>query len=98
MNEIGGYIELETRDGKPLHNSAIAINSGRNGIRYAIKAYAIKDLWVPTILVLWSGMQSVQKIATYIFTRLPTICCLIETFRLMIIFYIQITLVFAQAK
>ena len=60
MNEIGGYIELETRDGKPLHNSSIAINSGRNGIRYAIKAYAIKDLWVPyyTCPVVWDAISA----------------------------------------
>jgi len=31
---IGGYFELELRDGNKYHNNAIRINSGRNAFEY----------------------------------------------------------------
>lgn len=62
--EIGGYIELELPkiDGggyRSIVNSKIAINSARNGIRYIIKAYNIKKLYVPyyTCPVVWEAIE-----------------------------------------
>lgn len=47
MKDIGGYIELELQNGECLHKKAIALNSGRNCIRYIIRAYGIKELYAP---------------------------------------------------
>ena len=60
LKEIGGYIELELNKTGVYHNSATAINSGRNGIRYAIRAYNIKELWVPyyTCPVVWDAVAA----------------------------------------
>ena len=62
--EIGGYIELElpridVSGYKKIIDSKIAINSGRNGIRYIIKAYDIKKLYVPfyTCPVVWEAIE-----------------------------------------
>lgn len=57
--EIGGYIELELKEGKQFHNNAIYINSARNGIKYAIKAYNIKEMYVPyyTCPVVWQAIN-----------------------------------------
>ncbi len=62
MKEIGGYIELQLKNNKNfLHDDLIRINSGRNGIVYAIKAYGIKELWVPyyTCPVVWNAIEQV---------------------------------------
>lgn len=42
MKEIGGFLEWETYEGKELHNNCIALNSGRNCLRYLIKTKNIK--------------------------------------------------------
>lgn len=47
LKDIGGYIELELQKGQFLHQNAIALNSGRNCIRYIIRAYGIKEIHVP---------------------------------------------------
>ena len=43
MREIGGYIELEHYQGNEYHKG-IALNSGRNCLRYLIKAKKIQKL------------------------------------------------------
>ena len=58
--EIGGYIEVDFgKKSNLLHSDGIFINSGRNGIRYAIRAYNIKELWVPyyTCPVVWDAIK-----------------------------------------
>lgn len=60
IKEIGGYIELDLGNKNTLyHKNAIYINSARNGIKYAIRAYNIKQLWVPyyTCPVVWKAIQ-----------------------------------------
>lgn len=67
LKEIGGYIELELyrnsgQQYRSLTNSKIAINSGRNGIRYIIRAYNIKKIYVPyyTCPVVWDAIKQEQ--------------------------------------
>ena len=58
--EIGGYIEVAFGKLHDLyHSDGIFINSGRNAIRYAIRAYNIKELWVPyyTCPVVWDAIK-----------------------------------------
>jgi hypothetical protein len=57
--EIGGYFELETYGEPPLRDGGIALNSGRNCLRYIIRAYDIKELYVPyyTCPVVWSAIK-----------------------------------------
>lgn len=50
MKEIGGFLEWETYDGEELHNNCIALNSGRNCLRYLIKTKGIKKIWLPKLL------------------------------------------------
>ena len=45
--EIGGYFGLELNSKYNNIGSAIALNSARNCLRYIIKAYAIKEIFVP---------------------------------------------------
>lgn len=47
VKEIGGYIELELKEGKQYHKGSIALNSGRNAILYAIQAYNITKIHLP---------------------------------------------------
>ena len=58
--EIGGYIEVDFGNKRNnYHPQAEKINSGRNGIRYAIRVYNIKELWVPyyTCPVVWKAIE-----------------------------------------
>lgn len=61
FKEIGGYFELET-DAKEgaFYPDAIALNSARNCLRYIIKAYGIKEIWIPyyTCNVVWQAARS----------------------------------------
>ncbi len=50
MKEIGGFLEWEIYNGKELHNNCIALNSGRNCLRYLIKTKGIKKIWLPKLL------------------------------------------------
>lgn len=50
MKEIGGYLELDTYNLPMLHNSAIALNSGRNCLVYLIRKKGIKKMWLPRFL------------------------------------------------
>ncbi len=47
MKEYGGYIELDTYRLQMLHESAIALNCGRNCLAYIIKARSIKRIAMP---------------------------------------------------
>ena len=47
MREIGGYIELDTYNLPMLHDDAIALNCGRNGLAYLFKVKGIRKLKIP---------------------------------------------------
>ena len=50
MKEIGGFLELELNHGSEFHEQGIALNSGRNCLRYLIRARKIKKIWLPKLL------------------------------------------------
>ena len=50
MKEIGGFLELELNHGLEFHGQGIALNSGRNCLRYLIRARKIKKIWLPKLL------------------------------------------------
>ena len=47
MKEYGGYLEFEKFDGKGYHSDCLALNTGRNCLRYIIRKRKIKRLVVP---------------------------------------------------
>lgn len=57
---IGGYFELELTERYDNIGNAIALNSARNCLRYIIRAYGIKEIFLPyyTCPVVW---QTVKK-------------------------------------
>ncbi len=59
--EIGGYFGLELNDKFPLctDNSCIALNTGRNCIKYIIRAFNIREIWIPyyTCPVVWNSAE-----------------------------------------
>lgn len=50
IKEIGGYIELDRYNLRMLHEGAIALNCGRNCLRYLIKAKKIRKIVMPYFL------------------------------------------------
>lgn len=60
FKEIGGYFELETQIKQEFYTEAIALNCGRNCLRYLIRAYNIKEIQVPyyTCNVVWQAIRS----------------------------------------
>lgn len=46
-NEVGGYFGLETNSRFNNIGNTIALNSARNALRYIIKSYNIKEIFVP---------------------------------------------------
>ncbi len=50
MKEIGGYLELEDFHGGEYYPDAVAVNNGRNGLLYLIKAQNIRKLYIPYYL------------------------------------------------
>lgn len=48
--EIGGYIELERYPGEPYHKNAIALNSGRDCLKYLIRLRKIQTIFLPDYL------------------------------------------------
>ena len=50
MREYGGFLGLEQNTGRKYHEGAIALNLGRNCLRYLIKARKIKKIWMPKFL------------------------------------------------
>lgn len=47
MKEIGGFIEFEHFQGRMMHESALALNCGRNCLLYLIQARQIKNIVLP---------------------------------------------------
>ena len=47
LKEIGGYMELERFSGRPYHEDAIALNSGRGCLAYLAELRGIRAMWVP---------------------------------------------------
>jgi len=47
VKEIGGFLGLELNQGRQFHQSALALNSGRNCLRHIIRKRAIKRMLVP---------------------------------------------------
>lgn len=50
MNEIGGYIELDSYSGNMLHEDAVKLNSAKNCLAYLIIKKSIKKLHIPYFL------------------------------------------------
>ena len=50
MREIGGYIELDRYALPMLHEGAVALNCGRNGLAYLVRARRIKKMAIPKFL------------------------------------------------
>jgi hypothetical protein len=50
MKDIGGYFELELRQGEPMYANLIALNSARNALIYLIKAKKYKAISIPYFL------------------------------------------------
>ena len=50
MKEIGGFLEFDLNHGLEFHERGIALNSGRNCLRYLIRAKKIKKIWLPKLL------------------------------------------------
>lgn len=47
MREIGGYLEFEKYQGDEYHENCLALNSGRNCLRYLIRSKKIKKIALP---------------------------------------------------
>lgn len=50
MQEIGGYIELDTYHFPMLHTKAIALNCGRNALAYVLRSRKIRRIRIPYLL------------------------------------------------
>lgn len=50
MREIGGYLEYEYNSGSCYHEGAMSLNSGRNCLRYVIKEFNIKKIYIPRLV------------------------------------------------
>ena len=59
MEEYGGYIELDTFTGEMLYEDGIALNCGRNALRYLCEAKQIQKLYIPYFLC--SSVQDAGK-------------------------------------
>ncbi|MCQ2743331.1 MAG: hypothetical protein MJ230_00850 [bacterium] len=60
IKEIGGYFELEINSQYGnIPENVIALNTARNALRYIIKAYNIKEIYVPyyTCPVVWEILE-----------------------------------------
>lgn len=59
MKEIGGYFELELRNGESYYPNAVALNSARNCLRYLVRAHNIQKIWIPayTCPVVWEALE-----------------------------------------
>ncbi|MDM1348440.1 hypothetical protein [Myroides marinus] len=44
---VGGYLALELNKGQVVHSDAIAVNSGRNGLRYILQVRKYSKIYVP---------------------------------------------------
>lgn len=50
QKEYGGFIELEHYHGDMLHKDGIKLNSAQNCLRYLIRKWHIKTIWLPYFL------------------------------------------------
>ncbi len=50
MREIGGYFELELAQKEEYHANAIKLNSGRNALKYILKAQKFKKIFIPSFI------------------------------------------------
>ncbi len=59
LKEIGGYLELEIGYQYDNIGNSIALNSARNCLRYVIRAFNIKEIYVPfyTCPVVWQAVE-----------------------------------------
>jgi hypothetical protein len=48
MNAIGGYFELELRNGNEYHKEAIRLNTGRNALELILKIKEFRKVFIPT--------------------------------------------------
>jgi len=48
MNAIGGYFELELRNGKEYHKEAIRLNTGRNALELILKFKEYRKVFIPS--------------------------------------------------
>lgn len=57
---IGGFFEMACGTSSQYHDGAIALNSARNALRYVIRAYNIREMYVPyyTCPVVWDAIMS----------------------------------------
>ncbi|HSQ98235.1 MAG TPA: hypothetical protein VLL98_06000 [Rickettsiales bacterium] len=61
MNEIGNYFGLETANlSIDWLKDKVGLNSGRNALRYIVRAYQIKKIYVPayTCAFVWSALEA----------------------------------------
>lgn len=64
--EYGGYFELDLNyikpNGESFHSQAVALNSGRSGLRYIVRALQIKNIYVPyyTCPTIWEALKAEQ--------------------------------------
>ena len=76
--EIGGYFGLEiSKIWNSNINATIALNTGKNALRYIIKAFSIEEIWMPyyTCPIVWNAAKNENcKINFYHIDRnfLPT--------------------------
>lgn len=47
MREFGGYIEIEHYKGNEYHTECLALNNGRNCLRYLIRTRRIRKIMLP---------------------------------------------------
>lgn len=50
MKEIGGYLEFERNQGEEFHKNCLALNTGRNCLRYLIRVRKIRKIYLPYLL------------------------------------------------
>jgi hypothetical protein len=50
MKEYGGYLELDKYELPMLHNTALALNCGRNALAYLVEGKGIKEIYLPYLL------------------------------------------------
>lgn len=60
IRSIGGYFGLEIKDCAEYHNNAVRLNTARNCLRYLIRLYGIKEIYVPgyTCPVIWDAIDA----------------------------------------
>lgn len=59
-HSIGGYFGLEINGDSEYHSNAIRLNTARNCLRYLIRVYGIKEIYVPgyTCPAVWNAIEA----------------------------------------